>query len=78
MKIFSFDGIHTSTDAMVIASKLALEYELEKEVNFSISDWNVVVFLNAYNDGPLDERFYALAKAIDSKFAELPRPLTHS
>ena len=72
MKIFSFDGIRTSADAMMIASKLALEYKLEKEVNFSISDWNVTVFLNAYNDGPLDERFYALAKDIDDKFAELP------
>ena len=70
-KIFRFEGLIAAADAGTIIAKLSLEHGLEKEVSFTISDWNVVVFLNAYNPGPLNDTFYSLATDIQNQLAEV-------
>ncbi len=64
-KSFHLGGLSASTQAGVTIAKLAAKYSLEKEINLSVSDWNVIVFLNSYNPGPLNDRFYELATDIE-------------
>lgn len=63
-------NLFKAPDAVVFTT---LDFKLEKDVGFTVSKFGVSIFLNAYNDGPLNDTFYSLAMvmAIENEVTEL-------